>query len=352
MSPIELSSPVRGVVGDKASKLLADVFDIGTVGELLEHYPRRLEDRGKLTDFSHLLLDEHVTVLAKTKSVQNKQFRPKGGGRMATRTEVTITDGERDLICTFFRQHWRQDQLQPGTVALFSGKVSVFNRKRQLTHPTCEILGRGYDLDEFEDAVRDGSVRRWLPIYPASAKLTSKMIMDSIELALTAIGPIPDPIPDDVRTGEGLLSYDAAIRALHAPDSREDWHAARRRLQYDEAFVLQTVLAQRRVFMRSLEAVPRPGEQGRLLDRFDQALPFELTDGQREIGAQISDDLRQSSPMHRLLQGEVGSGKTVVALRAMLQVVDSGGQAALLAPTEVLAQQHHRSIVAMLGSMA
>jgi ATP-dependent DNA helicase RecG len=351
-STVDFSTPVRGVVGDKAAKLLADVFDIGTIGDLLEHYPRRLEDRGQLTDFSHLRLDEHVTVLAKTKSVQNKQFRPKGGGRMATRTEVTITDGERDLICTFFRQHWRQDQLQPGTVALFSGKVSIFNRKRQLTHPTCEILGRGYDLDEFEDAVRDGSIRRWLPIYPASAKLTSKMIMDSVALALTALGPIPDPLPEEVRSREGLLSYDPAIRTLHAPDSREEWYAARRRLQYDEAFVLQTVLAQRRVFMRSLEAVPRPGQAGQLLDRFDEGLPFELTDGQREIGDQISDDLGQSAPMHRLLQGEVGSGKTVVALRAMLQVVDSGGQAALLAPTEVLAQQHHRSIIAMLGSMA
>ncbi len=353
MSPApEMTTPLRGVVGDKAAKLLADVFELATVGDLLEHYPRRLEDRGKLTDFRDLVLDEHVTVLAKTKSVQNKTFKPKGGGRLASRTEVVITDGERDLMCTFFRQHWRQDQLVPGTVALFSGKVSVFNRKRQLTHPTCEILGRGYDLDDFEDSVTDGSIRRWLPIYPASAKLTSKMIMDSVGLVLSVLDPLPDPLPDEIRVREGLLGYDEAIRAIHQPDSRELWEAARRRLQYDEAFVLQTVLAQRRAFTRALEAVPRPGRPDGLLERFDAALPFVLTDGQREIGQQISTDLTQGHPMHRLLQGEVGSGKTVVALRAMLQVVDSGGQAALLAPTEVLAQQHHRSIVAMLGAMA
>ncbi len=348
----DLTTGLRGVVGDKAAKLLGEVFEIATVGDLLEHYPRRLEDRGKLTDFSDLVLDEHVTVLAKTKSVQSKTFKPKGGGRLATRTEVVITDGERDLMCTFFRQHWRQDQLVPGTVALFSGKVSVFNRRRQLTHPTCEILGRGYDLDVFEDTITEGSVQRWLPIYPASAKLTSKMIMDSVELVLSSLDTIPDPLPEEIRRRERLVSFDDALRAVHQPDSREQWEAARRRLQYDEAFVLQTVLAQRRMSTRSLAAVPRPGRPGRLLDRFDAALPFELTDGQREIGAQITDDLTQDHPMHRLLQGEVGSGKTVVALRAMLQVIDSGGQAALLAPTEVLAQQHHRSIVAMLGSMA
>ncbi|HEY7043439.1 MAG TPA: ATP-dependent DNA helicase RecG [Nocardioidaceae bacterium] len=345
-------SPIRGIVGSRAANALKDVFEIETVGALLEHYPRRLEDRGKLTDFRHLRLDEHVTVLAKTKQVDTKTYQPKGGGRLAARTEVVITDGERDLLCTFFRQAWRANQLVPGTVALFSGKVSVFNRRRQLTHPTCEVIGHGTELDSFEDAVQDASTRRWLPIYPASAKLTSKMIMDSVELVLTAVDPLPDPLPEDVRRRHGFASYDEAIRTLHRPDSREAWGAARRRLAYDEAFVLQTVLAQRRMFTRSLQAMPRRRRPGGLLDRFDAALPFQLTRGQREIGEQVGNDLEQPHPMHRLLQGEVGSGKTLVALRAMLQVVDAGGQAALLAPTEVLAQQHHRSIVGMLGSMA
>ncbi len=345
-------TPLRGLVGAKAAAALGDVFEIETVGELLEHYPRRLEDRGQLTDFAHLVLDEHVTVLAKTRSVTSKRFKPKRGGRLSTRTEVVITDGERELVCTFFGQHWRDEQLQPGTVALFSGKVTLFNRRRQLNHPTCEILGKGSDLDEFESVVADSGAKRLLPIYPASSKLTSKMIMDSVKLVLTAVDTLPDPLPDEVRRDHRLMSYDEAIRGIHQPESREDWEQARRRLQYDEAFVHQTVLAQRRRLTRELQATPRPGIAGGLLDRFDAALPFSLTAGQRDIGTEINRDLTRSYPMHRLLQGEVGSGKTVVALRAMLQVVDSGGQAALLAPTEVLAQQHYRSILTLLGSMA
>ncbi len=345
-------TPLRGLVGAKAAAALRDVFEIETVGHLLEHYPRRLEERGELTDFGHLALDEHVTVLAKTRSVKSTRFKPKGGGRLSTRTSVVITDGQRDLVCTFFGQHWRDKQLQPGTVALFSGKVTVFNGRRQLTHPTCEILGKGSDLDEFEGVVAESEASRLLPIYPASSQLTSKMIMDSVKLVLAAVDTLPDPLPDEVRRDHQLMSYDEAIRGIHRPESREEWQQARRRLQYDEAFVHQTVLAQRRRLTRELQATPRPGRPGGLLDRFDAALPFSLTAGQRDIGADISTDLVRSYPMHRLLQGEVGSGKTVVALRAMLQVVDSGGQAALLAPTEVLAQQHYRSILTLLGPMA
>ncbi len=345
-------TPLRGLVGSKSAAALSDVFGIETVEQLLEHYPRRLEDRGELTDFRDLGLDEHVTVLAKTKSLTSKTYQPKGGGRLASRTEVVITDGERDLLCTFFRQNWRKEQLQPGTVALFSGKVTIFNRRRQLTHPICEILGKGSDLDEFEGAAAGSDVKRWLPIYPASSKITSKMIMESVKVVLAVVDAFSDPLPDEVRREHAFVSYDEAIRAIHRPESREQWQQARRRLQYDEAFVHQTVLAQRRRLTRALRATPRPGLSGGLLERFDASLPFTLTDGQREIGAEINADLIRSYPMHRLLQGEVGSGKTVVALRAMLQVVDSGGQAALLAPTEVLAQQHHRSILALLGPMA
>ncbi|MEP6666511.1 MAG: ATP-dependent DNA helicase RecG [Nocardioidaceae bacterium] len=339
---------LRGIIGARSANALKDAFGFETVADLLAHYPRRLADRGKLTDFSELALDEHVTVLAKTVSVTNSTYQPKAGGRRATRTEVVVTDGQRQLLLTFFRQPWKSGQLQPGTVALFSGKVGLFRNRRQLAHPTCEILGRGSDLGEFEDE----EVTRWLPIYPATAKITSKVIMECVALVLDAVEDFPDPLPDQVRLDRDLLSYGDALRMVHQPTDPEAWEAARNRLRFDEAFVLQTVLAQRRRLMMSLTAAPRARRDKGLLDRFDAALPFELTQGQQTIGAEIGSDLTRPHPMHRLLQGEVGSGKTVVALRAMLQVVDAGGQAALLAPTEVLAAQHHRSILALLGPMA
>jgi ATP-dependent DNA helicase RecG len=343
-----LDTQLRGLVGARSANALKEAFGFETVADLLAHYPRRLADRGKLTDFSELALDEHVTVLAKTQSVTNSSYQPKAGGRRATRTEVIVTDGERQLLLTFFRQPWKSGQLQPGTIALFSGKVGLFRNRRQLTQPTCEILGRGSDLGEFESE----EVARWFPIYPATAKITSKVIMECVKLALDAVDDFPDPLPDELRIDRGLLTYADAIRQIHQPVDPTEWDAARNRLRFDEAFVLQTVLAQRRQLMMSLTAAPRASVDGGLVDRFDAALPFELTRGQQTIGAEIAADLTRPHPMHRLLQGEVGSGKTVVALRAMLQVVDAGGQAGLLAPTEVLAAQHHRSILALLGPMA
>jgi ATP-dependent DNA helicase RecG len=341
-------TPLRGIVGAKTATALESAFGLTTVGDLLGYYPRRLDDRGALTDLSDLTLGEHVTVLAKTVKVQQHKYKPRSGGRMAFRTEVVVTDGRRQLLLTFFRQPWRQGQLEPGTVGMFSGKVGEFRGKLQLTQPAFDFLGRGADLDEFEV---DGG-RRWWPIYPASAQLTSKKIMDSVALVLDASSGLPDPLPPSVRMAQGLIGYGDALRQIHQPADPGEWEQARRRLRFDEALVLQTVLALRRRQLRSLPATARPRVEGRLADTFDAQLPFTLTDGQREVGAQIEQELASTHPMHRLLQGEVGSGKTVVAVRAMLQVVDAGGQAALLAPTEVLAAQHHRSITELLGPMA
>lgn len=347
---VGLDTKLAGIVGGKTLKALQSAFGITTVGDLLGHYPRRLDDRGKLTDFSELKLDEHVTVLAKTLRVSTHRYRPQyaRGRHEAFRTEVVVTDGQRELLMTFFRQPWKAGQLEPGTIALFSGKVGVFRNRRQLTQPAVDILGRGVDLDEFGDE----EIQRWWPIYPATAQLTSKSIMDSVGLVLAALGAVDDPLPIDLRTSMKLLELRDALIKIHQPADPQEWALARERLQFDEAFVLQTVLAQRRRLMLSLPATPRPHRHGAMRDRFDEQLPFELTDGQREVAGELEADLAREHPMHRLLQGEVGSGKTVVALRAMLQVVDGGGQAALLAPTEVLAAQHYRSIVALLGPMA
>ncbi|MGH3473232.1 MAG: ATP-dependent DNA helicase RecG [Nocardioidaceae bacterium] len=345
---VGLDDRLAMVIGGKSFKPLHKAFGFDTVRDLLGHYPRRLDDRGELTDFSRLRVGEHATVLARTAEVKQNTYMPRQGGRRATRTEVSVTDGREFLLLTFFRQSWRQGQLKQGTVALFSGKVDTYRGRRQLTQPKVDILGHGGDLEDFDDT----GVQRWWPIYPATSSVSSKNIMDCVKQVLAMLDPVPDPLPDDIRRPERLLGYDDALRKVHQPADPGEFHAARNRLRFDEAFVLQTVLAQRRLRTLALPAVPRPGREHGLLQRFDLKLPFELTDGQLEVGNTIGADLGRSHPMHRLLQGEVGSGKTVVAVRAMLQVVDSGGQAALLAPTEVLAAQHLRSVLALLGPMA
>ncbi|MBA2445440.1 MAG: ATP-dependent DNA helicase RecG [Nocardioidaceae bacterium] len=347
---MDFDTKLDRVLGDRSTKALHTAFDMETVGDLLRHYPRRLDDRGQLTDFANLEIGEHVTVLARVVSISESTYKPKAGGRLATRTEITVTDGQRQLLLTFFRQPWKKGQLKHGTIGLFSGKVNLFRNKMQLLQPTCDVLGSGTDIGEFDEDT--DSMRRWWPIYPATASVSSKMLMDSVKLVVGAIGEVPDPLPLDVRRELGLLPLDQALRQVHQPADPEEWHAACSRLRFDEAFVVQTVLAQRRHLMGSLPATPRPVADGGLRARFDAALPFTLTAGQLGVAAEIERDLALAHPMHRLLQGEVGSGKTVVALRAMLQVVDNGGQAALLAPTEVLAAQHHRSIVGLLGPMA
>jgi ATP-dependent DNA helicase RecG len=240
-----------------------------------------------------------------------------------------------------------------GRSGLFSGKVGSFRGSRQLTHPEYQIIAEGGD----EVSGDDDTVARYagalIPVYPATAQMPSWRIAASVGLVLDQLPEdLEDPIPAEVRARQGLLALRTALLAVHRPEDRSDVARARERLRWDEAFVLQTVLAQRRASAAALPAVPRVPTAGGLLDAFDARLPFTLTRGQVEVGEMLAEDLARTYPMHRLLQGEVGSGKTLVALRAMLAVVDAGGQAALLAPTEVLAQQHHRSITQMLGPLA
>ncbi len=348
MAGVSLDTKLDGVVGGKSSGPLRKSLDIHTVRDLLTHYPRALQDIGELSDFSQLQDGDHVTVIAKVLSVANVPYRVKATGRQAQRTELSVTDGQRELSLAFFQQPWRVKHLRPGTIAMFSGNVSVFKGRRQLAHPICETLGFGADLDEFAEH----EVPRWVPIYPATAAVSSEKIRDCVTQTLLVLDDVADPLPDDVRRSQRLMTYGEALRTIHQPTDARQFERAKDRLRFDEAFTLQTVLAQRRQQTLHLSAVARPRREGGLVARFDAQLPFILTAGQRDVSAEITADLDRSHPMHRLLQGEVGSGKTVVALRAMLQVIDAGGQAALLAPTEVLAAQHHRSITAMLGPMA
>src|SRR5690606_8385430 len=187
------------------------------------------------------------------------------------------------------------------------------------------------------------------PIYPATASLPSWKIRRAIDEVLARVPTLDDPIPDAVRTSRGLLAFDEALRWAPQPTADAQWRAALETLRFHEAFVLQVALLRERARLREAAAVPRVPKPGGLLERFDARLAFELTDDQRTVGGEIATDLAAAVPMNRLLQGEVGSGKTLVALRAMLAVADSGGQSALLAPTEVLAAQHVRSIAEALG---
>src|SRR6266705_236300 len=344
----KLTDPLRPVVGDKAAKRLATLGSgLRTVGDLLSFYPRRYETRGELTDLAGLRDGEHVTVQAMIASVSTRPMRNRRGSIF----EAVVTDGHGKLTLTFFgkgRQDWRERQLAPGLHGLFSGQVSTFRGKRQLSHPEYELIGAGPAGSE--RAVEFAT--ELIPIYPASKDIASWQIADSVRLALAAAELDGDPLPAQIRDRYGLYGYARALKAIHRPADEQDMYRAVRRLKWDEAFMLQVVLAQRRRVSTEYVALPRPPVDGGLLAEFDGDLPFELTAGQRRAGATICAELAREHPMHRLLQGEVGYGKTVVALRAMLQVVDAAGEAALLAPTEVLAQQHHRSISQMLGPLA
>ena len=339
--------PLDRLLGPKTAKPLSDAFGLQTAGDLLRHYPRRYATRGELTELSSLREGEHVTVLAK---VATAQRRP-NGNRRGERLEVTVTDGTARLTLTFFhRAGFYQRILRPDTVGLFAGTVSSFRGRRQLVHPDCEMLpetsGPGLAAEIAADYATE-----LIPVYPASAKIASWQIARAVQAVLDTLDVGEDPLPGELRERHGLGGLAEAIRAIHRPPDADDCRRARHRLKWDEAFVLQAALAQRRHTAAAMPATPRPREPGGLAEAFDARLPFRLTDGQRAAGETISADLACSFPMHRLLQGEVGSGKTVIAVRAILQVVDAGGQAALLAPTEVLAQQHFRSITAMLGPL-
>ena len=327
----------------RTAKALATALGVRTVGDLLRHYPRRYERRGELTDLASLRDGDHVTVLAQIAKVTSRPMR----NRRGKLTEVTVTDGHGTLTLAFFAQPWREKEMKPGLHGLFAGQVSSYGPKRQLIHPDCELLG---ESDPGAELAAEHAAEI-IPVYPATSKLPSWKIAMAIRTVLDTLDLEEDPLPADVRSRYKLQKQAAALLGIHRPMEYTDIHRARLRLKWDEAFVLQTVLAQRRRAADALPATPRIPRRGGLLDAFDQRLPFALTDGQRAAGTDIATALCREHPMHRLLQGEVGSGKTVVALRAMLQVVDDGGQAVLLAPTEVLAQQHYRSITALLGPL-
>ncbi|MFB3979285.1 ATP-dependent DNA helicase RecG [Microbacterium proteolyticum] len=341
MPGLSLSSRLDGAVGGKTAAAFERAFGMKTVGELLEHYPRRYARRGELTPIASLPLGEPVTIVAEVVSATERRMQNRRGSLL----EVIISDGDGRLSLTFFNQSWRLKDLTPGRRGIFSGKVGEYRRQTQLTHPDYSLF------DDLEEARAEAEVnaKRPIPIYPATSSVPSPLVQKTIALVLDALGSIDDPLPDDLRTRHGLVSARTALEHIHRPYHDDEIPPAVATLRMQEAFVLQTALLQQRQFVRALSATRRPAAPGGLLERFDAALPFELTPDQQSVGARIAGDLVGDWPMNRLVQGEVGSGKTLVALRAMLQVAESGGQSALIAPTEVLAAQHVRSIAKMLG---
>jgi len=328
------------VLGDKSAKSFAKNLGLFTVADLLQHYPRRYSSRGELTPITNLPVGESVSIVAEVVDARERRTK----GRVSHILEVRITDGSGFLSLTFFNQAWRQKNLLPGTRGLFAGKIGEYQGKLQLAHPDYEL---------FPEEVSQFDAKAWadqpIPIYPASASVTTWMIQKAIGIVLDTLGPLEDEVPEHLATKHKLLPLNQAFEKIHRPEKKSDWSAASKTLSYHEAFLLQANLIARKIENEKSPATSRAGKENGYLAEFDAELPFKLTEGQKSVGEEISDDLARSYPMNRLLQGEVGSGKTLVALRAMLAVADTQGQSALLAPTEVLASQHFRSISKSLG---
>ena len=331
-------TPLTGALGDKTAKALDKQFGIKTVADLLLHFPRRYSKRGELTDFSLLPIGEVVTVVGQVQSTNQRSMK----GRKGSIFEVVLGDGNGQLTLAFFNQTWRQAELHAGVQGLFSGKIGAFSGKLQLTHP-------GYEL--FDAEIIDQQAKAWaelpIPIYRATGTLSSWRIQKAIEKVLDAGSSVTELMPLELLEKQKLVTLKAAIELIHRPKKDSDWEKATKSLKFHEAMLLQLGLLERRKKAEKEQASVY--ESGALLSKFDASLPFALTQGQLAAGGEIAADLAQGHPMNRMLQGEVGSGKTVVALRAILAVAESGGQSALLAPTEVLASQHFRSIVQALG---
>ncbi len=293
------------VLGKKSADALEAGLGLLTIGDLLRHYPRRYDERGKLTEIASLELGEHVTVQAKVKTGRKRAMKNRRGYMF----EATITDGANELQLVFFGApaHVAETELLPGRQAMFAGKVGRFNNKLQLAHPDFEVL-----KDEAPESSADRFAQAFIPVYPAAQGIQSWNIVNCVKQVLDVWDGVPedsDPLPPRLRSSKSLMPLEDALRAIHRPDSWAMITLAQQRLKWDEAMAVQLALAQRRQSAGARPAPACPPRPGEILDAFDARLPFTLTNGQREIGEEIAHDLSGAHPMNRLLQGEVGSGK-------------------------------------------
>ncbi|MBB1484356.1 ATP-dependent DNA helicase RecG [Tessaracoccus sp. MC1865] len=361
----ELNRRLGDVVGGPTAKEFAKL-GIHTVDDLLRHVPRRYLAGSEMSDFSGLRVGEDAALVAQVKGAakaeSNGQFR----------VNAVITDGQTDVDVTFFAPRvknntsygrasnmadwWVKELLSGDRRGIFIGRVGVFRDQLQLTHPEFVMLDgaavRNPKTEKQQNrAAMSRAVQRstLVGLYPAHGKLPTWVIAEAIQMALPAVAG--DTLPPWVVQEAGVLPFQEALTAVHEPTDRKQAEVGKARLKFDEAFGIQLAMAHRRAQYAGESATPRPRRVGGLLDAFDERLPFTPTKGQLAIGEQVFGELARPAPMNRLLQGEVGSGKTLVALRAMLAVVDSGGQAVLLAPTEVLAKQHFHTIARFMGDL-
>lgn len=354
----ELYAPLATVLGERTAKEFA-ALKIHTVGDLLRHVPRHYLSGTELTDLATIVPGELVAVTARVAHIERHEPRARPGAKPGPgRLEVVLTDGTGRLVATFFGKtyllDWWSRQLGAGVAGLFVGKVGTFRDQLQMSHPVFVMMDeRGHIVATSEEKERLAALSTGglVGMYPATAKLPTWKVAECARLALATLSGADDPWPEWLRERAGLMELAGAFEAVHHPSSLAEAARGADRLVFDEAMATQLTMAYRRADSAAASARPRPRRTDGLLAAFDARLPFSLTAGQLEVSDAIFADLERSRPMQRLLQGEVGSGKTVVALRAMLSVVDAGGQAALLAPTEVLATQHYQTISGLLGDL-
>ena len=332
------STRLDKLLGARTAGTLAKQRDLHTVGDLLEFWPRRYLEH--TSDLSDLHVGKYVVAVAEVKTAATRRMQKRRGEML----NVTITDGRNDVDLAFFKAWGHKDALLPGVRAVFAGEVGMYRGRWQLTHPAYQVVEGGLGSAATE--------RGPIPVYLQVKGLQNWSVAECVRIVLDHLDDVPEPIPASLLSRHGLPGRLQALRGIHVPAAYPEVQRARQRLRYEEALVFQTLLARQRARRAADRTTGRTPREGGLLAAFDDRLPFELTAGQREVGETLAREMARDVPMNRLLQGEVGSGKTVIALRAMLAAVDSGGQAALLAPTEVLAAQHHRSITTMLGDLA
>ena len=362
----KLTDRLDAILGAKAARALDEVFAIRTVDDLLRHYPRKYSQgmtvRGE--DDDPPVEGEHITFVGE---IEKAEVRWTNRQPKREYLVVTLSNRRPKVTATFFNAKYLKNDLVAGTKLMLSGEVGYFRTTMQLTHPAFLVLdspkGRTFgtkSLKAIADTAGDEAgglsmsafERDFFPIYPASAKLQSWDIYACVRQVLDVLDPVPDPLPETLVRQRDLVSEDAALRAIHLAENQIDRDRARQRLTVDEAVGLQWALVCRRHSELSGSGPVAPLRPDGLASALAGALPFELTGGQREVLDVISAELSATRPMNRLLQGEVGSGKTIVSVLAMLQMVDAGYQCALLAPTEVLAAQHARSVRDVLGPLA
>ncbi len=324
---------LAGVNSKKAESLAAG--GIATVLDLITTYPRRYIDRTAQAAIRDLREGDEATIVATVKRSRSLPGRGRGRGR----AEIDVFDGSSYLRCVFFNQAWRAKQLPVGTEVVLFGKLDVYRGSRQMTNPVVDLVGD-----------RTGRI---LPIYPQSEKagLTTWDLSKWIEEALQRAGNLVDPVPGEWRSELDLRSRTWAMNQIHAPDSMGAAQAARRRLAFDELLRLQMILVMRKRAVEREARGIRHHTNGALVGRFRDGFPFPLTKAQDRAISEIQADLAGPHPMHRLLQGDVGSGKTVVAVAALLTAVQGGYQGAFMAPTEVLAEQHHLGVRSLLADL-